>query len=260
MKKIQTHTLDLWQFERLAKEASINHFVTQRSSLSGGQEFTLSYSSHPDREVIIENRKVLAKAMGVSPRHLFLPYQVHETRIIRVHQGTTEEELRGTDALITNEKGICIAVMSADCVPILLYDVTNQAIGAVHSGWRGTVAKILDKTLVAMRSAFGTRPQDVVAGIGPSVCRESYEVGTEVMDAVCASFGKDNNLIEYQSETKGKLDLWEANRRQLLEFGVSPSHIEISHLCTVKNNDLFFSARRGDSGRFAAGIVLLQVP
>jgi YfiH family protein len=161
-----------------------------------------------------------------------------------------------TDALITDEAGVGIAVMSADCVTILLYDKKNNAVGAVHSGWRGTVAKILEKTLHQMQKAFGTQGENIIAGIGPSVCQESYEVGSEVVEAVSSAFGMDVGLLVPQPGNKAKLDLWKANAIQLMEFGVSPSNIEISNLCTVKNNSHFFSARKNDSGRFAAGIVL----
>jgi polyphenol oxidase len=146
--------------------------------------------------------------------------------------------------------------MSADCVPIILYDKKNKAVGAVHSGWRGTVARILEKTLTEMSKVFGTRGEDVYAGIGPSVSQDSYEVGEEVIHEVTKSFGHANELLIHVDNNKAKLDLWKANTVQLLEFGVRPNQIEVADLCTVKQNHYFFSARKGDSGRFAAGIVI----
>ena len=156
MKKIEINGLHLWQFDRLQQEADIEHFVTDRRSEVASSEFTLSYSSTPDREAVQRNRNLLAAAMGVANERIFFPSQVHKTRIVQVSNSTKKEELMETDALITNERGICIAVMSADCVPILLYDKKNGAIGAVHSGWRGTVARILSKTLQEMHFSFGT--------------------------------------------------------------------------------------------------------
>jgi YfiH family protein len=182
---------------------------------------------------------------------------VHLTRIVNVTSETSPDDLKDTDALITNEKGIGIAVMSADCVTILLYDKKNKAIGAVHSGWRGTVAHILEKTLHEMQNVFNTKGEDLIAGIGPSVCQDAYEVGEEVVSEVKQAFGHDSELMITQPNNKAKLDLWKANAHQLLEFGVAPENIEISNLCTVKNNGNFFSARKGDSGRFAAGIMLV---
>jgi polyphenol oxidase len=255
MKKIQFSNIGLWQFEHFSKEQEIKHFVTDRQADDG--EFTLSFSSLPDKERIRQNRRKVAEALGIDDNKLFFPSQVHKTRIVRVNSSTAKEELMETDALITNEKGLCIAVMSADCVPILLYDKTNKAVAAVHSGWRGTVAQILRKTLKEMQLQFGTRGADVIAGIGPSVCQNSYEVGEEVVNEVDRAFGSDHALMIRLPENKAKLDLWKANQIQLEEFGVPSHQIEISDLCTVKNNDYFFSARKGDSGRFAAGIMLL---
>ena len=256
MKNIRVKDLHLWQFDNLTREPFIKHFVTDRNSNPDGQPFTLSYSSSPNREEILHNRTLLAHAMGIQESELYFPSQVHETRIVRVTRKTTKEEVQHTDALITNEKGICIAVMSADCVPILLYDKKNRAVGAVHSGWRGTVAKILEKTLQEMNSQFGTTGEDLVACIGPSVSQDSYEVGEEVVMEVARAFGEKEQLMIPQPNNKAKLDLWKANRLQLLAFGVEPSHIEVSDLCSVKNNQHFFSARKGDTGRFAAGIMI----
>ena len=257
MKKLQLNNLQVWQFEKLQKETSITHFVTDRNSYSDDKEFTLSFSSSPNKEEIRHNRGILAAALGIPDNHLYFPSQVHKTRTVRVTDETSRDELMETDALITDRRGFCIAVMSADCVPVLLYDKRNNAVAAVHSGWRGTVARILKKTLQTMKRDFGTKGEDLIAGIGPSVSQESYEVGQEVMHEVSNAFGSESGLMIPQSNNKAKLDLWKANKLQLLEFGVRESNIEISDLCTIKNNNHFFSARKGDAGRFAAGIVLL---
>jgi polyphenol oxidase len=246
--------LHLWQFANLTQESGIAHFVTDRNTAES--EFTLSLSSSPDKERVRSNRKRLAEALGLSPAALFFPSQVHGTRIVHVTAETAQTELLETDALITRSAGICIAVMSADCVPILLYDRRNCAIAAIHSGWRGTVARILEKTLHRMEEEFGTQGVDIIAGIGPSVSQEAYEVGEEVVNEVNRAFGAQNDLMIAHAPDKARLDLWKANFQQLTDFGVKPGHIEISDLCTVRNNQHFFSARKGDAGRFAAGIVL----
>lgn len=256
MRRVLTNDLHLWKFDGIAKEKGVDHFVTERQSNENGAEFTLSYSSSPDKELIRRNRHKLAVAMGVDESRLVLPSQVHKTRIVNVTSKTTKEDVMETDALITSERGICIAVMSADCVPILLYDKKNQVVAAVHSGWRGTVARILEKTLDTMQKQFSTQGKDLLAGIGPSVCQESYEVGEEVVNEVTNAFGRESDLMVLKPNNKAQLDLWKANKIQLLNFGVNERAIEISDLCTVKNNNHFFSARKGDSGRFAAGIVL----
>ena len=109
-----------------------------------------------------------------------------------------------------------------------------------------------------MKEEFGTKGEDITAGIGPSVSQDSYEVGEDVVAAVKRSFEKSDALLIPQTNNKAKLDLWNANKMQLLEFGVRESSIEISELCTVKNNNNFFSARKGDAGRFAAGIMVRE--
>ena len=255
MERVRFGELSLWQFENLAKEKSIRHFVTERTAIGTG-EFTLSLSSSPDKEFVRANRKKLASAMGVAPENLFMPSQVHKTRIVQVSSSTSKDELIDTDALITAQKGLCIAVMSADCVPILLYDKKHHACAAIQSGWKGTVAKILEKTLQTMNHTFGTIGENVIAGIGPSASQVSYEVGEEVITAVRAAYSNAGELMIAKSNNKAMLDLWAANKCQLLDFGVPESQIETSNLCTIINNQYFFSARKGDSGRFAAGIVL----
>jgi YfiH family protein len=105
--------------------------------------------------------------------------------------------------------------MSADCVPILLFDKQSKVIAAVHSGWRGTVARILALTLQEMRSVYGTKGENIVAAIGPSVSQDSYEVGSEVVDAVLSTFGKSSDLMISRPDNKANLDLWKANKLQL---------------------------------------------
>lgn len=257
MHKKSINELALWQFEKLSELPSIKHFVTDRRSNPKENEFTLSLSSSPDRTRVLGNRSLLASAMGIQDSELYFPSQVHKTKILQVTRTTRKEELMETDALLTNERKLCVAVMSADCVPILLYDHKNEAVGAVHSGWRGTVARILEKSLKEMHRLFGTKGEDLYVGIGPSVSTESYEVGEEVVEEVRQSFRSSDDLLTPTQNKKAKLDLWKANTIQLQEFGVPLKQIEVSNLCTVKHNSHFFSARKGDKGRFAAGIVLV---
>lgn len=196
--------------------------------------------------------------MKVADDQLYFPSQVHLTRIVHVTPESKPADLLETDALITAHKDVCIAVMSADCVPILLYDKAQQVIAAIHSGWRGTVAKILERTLHEMQRQYGTRGRDVLAAIGPSVSQDAYEVGSEVIEAVNASFGTNQDLFIAGDAGKARLDLWKANAIQLKSFGVPDVNIEIAGLCTVTDNNHFFSARKGDAGRFAGGISLMS--
>ena len=139
---------------------------------------------------------------------------------------------------------------------ILLYDASRQVIAAVHAGWRGTVGRIVEKTLEVMKSQYETECQDIIACIGPSISLESFEVGDEVYDAF-AKAGFDMNGIARRYE-KWHLDLWEANRMQLLAHGVLPENIEVAGICTYQNHEDFFSARRLGikSGRILSGIMM----
>jgi YfiH family protein len=254
MNQVTVDGVHLWKFNLLDRATGVRHFVTGRSSERPGIDFNLSYSHGADRQQVTQNRTSLASALEIPQLHF--PSQVHATQIVRVDGNTKHAQLMNTDALITDTSGAGIAIMVADCVPILLFDPVNRAVAAIHSGWRGTVARILEKTLHAMNSAFGTKGNTLIAAIGPSVSQGCYEVGEEVIQATIEAFGTQHNLLLPTSAQKAKLDLWQANKMQLLDFGVPAHQIEIAGLCTVKDNDLFFSARMGDQHRFAAAIVL----
>jgi YfiH family protein len=257
---VQYDTLQLWQFSNLNKFKEINHFVSGRKGGRSTGELgglNLSFKVNDTESNVIENRRLLALAMNVSDNHIVFPVQTHSDRVAVLRTVDEADSLDNTDALVTNLQGVCIAVMSADCVPILLYDTRNKVVGAVHAGWRGTVAKLLDKTIETMEKEFGTRPSDIIAGIGPSISPEIYEVGTEVLDAAKEAFGSIESLV-VQRERRTFFNLWEANRIQLLSRKVAPENIEVAGICTYQNSDQFFSARKSQNkaGRFGAGILI----
>ncbi len=257
-------SLPLWQFDTLSRLPGLVHFVSGRGGgVSSGEvgTFNLSYQVTDSLENVKENRCRLAQALGITADNLLFPAQTHSNHVVKVQLGTTQDEIKDTDALITNSKELCISVMSADCVPILLYDPVKRAIGAVHAGWRGTVSKILTLTVLAMQQHYDTQPTDLVAAIGPSICPEVYEVGEEVITAVEQAFGTKDSLITRENgQGKGHFNLWEANRIQLLASGVKLANIEVAGICTYQRSDAFFSARRSSNraGRFSAGILLRE--
>ena len=143
------------------------------------------------------------------------------------------------DALIENTPGAVVAVKTADCVPILLVDERHRAVAAVHAGWRGTVAEIVRKAVDAMSERLGTTPSDLHAAIGPGIGKCCYEVGPEV----AGRFGKDV-AVRFGENGRAQIDLQEANRRQLLEAGVTPGRIYASNMCTMCRPEEFHSFRR----------------
>ncbi len=209
-------------------------------------------------EIYIENRKQLAEKLGIEVQQLVFPRQTHTDCVAEV-DGIPGCEITETDALVTNKKGICICVQTADCVPILLFDPVNNVIAAIHAGWRGTVKKIAAAAVQKMVAKFGSDPANIVAAIGPSISPAIYEVGSEVTEAVRQSIPNAENVIRLNSSGKNHIDLWNANREVLLEAGLLIENIEILGECSFSENDKYFSARKegAETGRMVSGIMLL---
>ncbi len=220
------------------------------------------------------NRVRLLAALGAEKTPLVELQQRH-TDIVHVVNSPPAEPLRG-DALLTARPGLLLAVKTADCVPILIADAAGRAVAAVHAGWRGTLALIVQKTLGRMRMEFGTRPEDLVAVLGPAIGRCCYEVGPDVAQAFAAQFDVARDWFDGPFEKvigddspyplkwlqmtppghdppppRVNLDLHAANRWQLAQAGVPGRNIFASNLCTACRTDLLFSHRReqGKTGR-----------
>ena len=187
------------------------------------------------------------------PFYVVQPHQVHGCVIREVTDPmTTRDELEGVDALITNVPGVAISVRTADCIPVLLYDPVHKAVAAVHDGWRGTVQRLSQKVIAFMHDRYGTCAADVLAVSGPGIGPDSFQVGQEVVDEFAAA---GFPMAEILSDRGPKaptasdpmagglhIDLWRANEWLLQEAGVSD--IQVAGICTYKNNDRYFSARR----------------
>lgn len=216
-------------------------------------------------ENVERNRALLAASLGVGENSLVLPHQVHDNRVEILHsdflslnKAERATRLDGIDALLTDVRGLCIGVSTADCVPVLLYDHKNKAVGAVHAGWRGTVKRIAQTAVEKMVAEYGSSPADLVAVIGPSISREAFEVGDEVYDAFDAE-GFPMPQIACRINNRWHIDLWQCNRLQLLSAGLLASNITVSGICTYFHSNDFFSARRFgiNSGRIYSGIILI---
>ncbi len=225
----------------------------------------LGLKSGDDPDKVLLNRDLFCQAVGVDYARAVTCLQVHGDRI---HHACEQDAGRGTrshaaavpasDALITDRRGLPLILFYADCVPVLIFDPVKRAIGLSHAGWKGTVARIAAKTVLAMGEHYGTRPADCLVGIGPSIGPCCYEVDAPVIEALQASFADTWSKLVVPRGDRWLLDLWHANRDQLEEIGVPRAHIDISGVCTAENTALFYShrAEHGLTGRHGAVICL----
>ena len=246
---------------------------TRHGGFSKGHyaDFNINHYCGDSEETINKNRASLCDLLGIKENALLIPHQVHLTEIVTIDEAflrlSAEEQkvrLEGVDALMTDVAGVCIGVSTADCIPVLLYDKVHHASCAIHAGWRGTVKRIVEKAVAKMISVYGSRPEDILAQIGPGIHLESFEVGDEVYEA----FAKEGFEMETISQRypandgsameKWHIDLPACNRQQLLASGIPSSQIAVSPVCTFQQHGTYFSARRLgiNSGRIFTGILL----
>ena len=185
------------------------------------------------------------------PYPVVQPRQTHGDRVVRVDRFMSREELEGVDALVTDVPGLAIGVRTADCIPVLVCDPVTGACAAIHAGWRSTVQHIAAKAMESLTANYGSRPDNLLALIGPGIGPDSFQVGDEVvevfldagfvMDAISRH---DGPRVAGTMQGGWHIDLWEANRRTLLECGIPEGQIAVSGICTYTHNDRFYSARR----------------
>ena len=207
-----------------------NAFSTREGGVSQGiwSTMNLSYTRGDDPEHVTENYRRFAAAAGFRTEDIVSSDQTHTTNVRHVTEKdrgsgiTREREFHDTDGLITDTPGVVLATYYADCVPLYFVDPVHRAIGLSHSGWRGTVHRMGAATIEAMRETFGTNPSDLLTAIGPSICQDCYEVSEDVIERFAAAFPAELHNTLYYRKPNGRyqLNLWEANRRILLESGV----------------------------------------
>lgn len=211
------------------------------------------------QENIIENQRRAAEALGVSPGSFVFSDQVHGTRIREVTLENLTEPISETDGLMTAVQGVTLVTLYADCMPILMYDPEHHAIGMVHSGWRGTAQGIGPGLVQAMADRYGSKPERLLAALGPSIGACCFEVGEEVVSTFKAMdpLKNDSDWLTFQNGNP-HVDLNHINRLLLLNAGVDSRQIKSASLCTQCNSDLFYSHRRdrGNTGRMAALMAL----
>ena len=253
------NNIKLLQFNNLSEHEDIVHFSSTRiggKSIGKLESLNLGYTVNDNPKNVTQNLESLAKSMGFDRNQMVSPKQTHSKNIGIVN--STNDIFPDTDALITNKPGICIFIRTADCVPILLYDPTNKALAAIHSGWKSTIQEISKHTIELMQNEFGTNPKDIVAGIGPSIGPEVYEVGPEVAEVFQEQFEVNHIVTAIENSDKYLLNLWEVNKQILIKSGIPENKIEVAEMCTYSNSELFYSARRDGvkTGRLATGIML----
>ena len=254
-------------FPALSKISFVKHgFSTRLGGVSKGHLSSMNLDFTRDgHNAVLKNFKIICESIGLNYRDLVFSHQVHKTEIRTVTEDdkgsgiVRPRDYSEIDGLITNIPGIPLVTFYADCVPLYFVDKKNQAIGLSHSGWRGTVGKIGEKTITAMYENYGTDPKDLVAVIGPSISQDAYEVSADVANEFKDIFTNEQleDIIEEKENGKYQLDLWQANYHILLEAGVVEENIHISGVCTASNSDLLFSHRASDGKRGSLAAFLM---
>lgn len=236
--------------------------TTRHGGFSKDNYASLNINPHRgDDPVAVErNLKAVATELGISPDHIVRQHQVHETSFRKIDDYyfslTAEQQdswLEGIDGVVTNQRQTCIGAFTADCIPIIFYDSEHHAIAAAHAGWRGTVKRIGQKIVRFMGDCYGTKPENLVALIGPGITLKNFEIGQEVYDEF-ANAGFDMTAISRKFPTmnpkegdpkeKWHIDLPECNRLQLIDAGLKSENVTLSGIDTYDNADDYFSARR----------------
>lgn len=250
--------LDIFPEDRL-----VHGFSARQGGVSRVPFDALNMALHvgDDPADVWENRMRFLQVLGLDAARICTVRQVHGTEIVRAFRrdagrGARDyaDALADADAVITNDSGVTLMLCYADCVPVLLYDPVHNAAGLVHAGWKGTVQRIATKTAVRMSEEFGTNPAELLAGIGPSIGVDCYEVGQETAEQFQQAFPQQTAKIVQERDGKPYIDLWAANRLQLEEIGVLAENIDCARICTACEHTWYYSYRAADgrTGRMAA--------
>jgi hypothetical protein len=264
---MRSHTvngLTYYTFDSFTRE-KVAHGIFARTGGVSPQPWAslnLSISTGDSLDNTRANRRRAFAALDLPFESMADVWQIHSTDTVRVDQPRGDREAIKADGLITDCPGVTLFQRFADCVPIFLYDPKRRALGIVHSGWRGTVHRAAASPVKALAAEYGSQPQDLIAGIGPSIGPDHYEVGPEVVAAVRQSFPEQAEQLLITTKTDGVpnhksyFDLWAANEQVLRDCGVE--QIETARLCTACHTDHFFShrAEAGKTGRFGAVLAL----
>ena len=251
------------EFEKIP--GFVHGFSTRLGGVSEGiySSMNLSFTRGDKEEAVRENYNRISAALGFSPEDIVTSDQTHtaNVRVITAEDRgngiTKPRPYTDVDGMITNVPGLVLATFYADCVPLYFADPVHKAVGLSHSGWRGTAAGIGAVTVKELQKHYGTRPEDIYAAIGPSICQDCYEVSEDVILEFQKTFSRElwRDIFYRKENGKYQLNLWEANRQILLGAGILPEHISMPNLCTCCNPEFLYSHRasqgkRGNLGAF----------
>ena len=259
------------QFKNLSATGIVKHgFSTRKGGVSAGifSSMNLNFKRGDNPDAVMENYRRMAAALNMRVEDMVLSDQTHTTNVRVI---TEEDRGKGilkpqdysdVDGMITNVPGIVLVTSYADCVPLYFVDPVRKAIGLSHSGWKGTVGHIGQKTVWKMHEVYGSEPKDIVAAIGPSICQSCYEVSDDVAEAFRANFTADEaaDILLDKGNGKYQLDLWKANWYVLTDAGILPEHLSVTDLCTACHPDLLWSHRKtnGQRGGLSAFLSLID--
>lgn len=253
--KVRVVTLE--RFKQASNGRLKHAFCTRLGGVSQGPFRSLNFDTQggDSRENVIQNKKILADALELDPERIFLANQVHGDQVLildedPVKAGSKYQHL-DYDAILTQEKGVAIGVLTADCLPIIMYAPKEQAIGIVHAGWRGTCLNVVGTVVAKFQKVFQVDPQDLLVGFGPCIGDCCYEVDIKVVRSIKNSTARWKEFIKPLRANKYTLDLVGLNVHQLLQAGVSQANIVRVSACTACNSKVFFSHRasKGKTGR-----------
>lgn len=240
-------------------------FSTRLGGVSDGIwcSMNLSFTRGDDDDAVRENFARFCRAIGTDSNNVVISAQEHHTTLYNATASdcgrgiTRERGYTDIDGLLTNEAGVVLCTQYADCVPLFFVDPVRRVVATSHSGWKGTVARIGEVTVQRMCADYGCRPENILAAVGPSIGPCCFEVDAPVYEAFSTMPLFDQGCYRQRGE-KYDIDLWEVNRRILLEAGVAEAHLTVTDLCTRCHPDLFWSHRAtgGQRGSLAAFIAI----
>lgn len=269
---LQAHNTDgiaYYTFPPFDRLPFIRHgFSTRMGGVSTGvyKSMNLSFTRGDDKEAVFENFKRFCRAINVDPRNVVLADQRHGAEIYNVTKDdcgrgiTREKGYYNIDGLVTDCPGVVLCTQYADCVPIFFADRERRVVGMAHAGWKGTAARIGKAMVERMRADYGCHPRNILAGIAPSIGLCCFEVDHPVYRIFADMEEADGRCFRKGNRQKHYVDLWEINRRILINAGLLPRNITVTDLCTRCNPDLFWSHRAvGEMRGSLAGFISLCI-